>query len=65
MFVIYGYKKCEQYITTRSDYNTEGEMYFIRFWHCEMVMLDRAPRKHTWGVHPAVAGALAAAPLLP
>ena len=24
-------------------------------------MLDRAPRKHTWGVHPAVAGALAAA----
>ena len=27
-------------------------------------MLDRAPRKHTWGVHPAVAGALAAAVLL-
>ena len=26
-------------------------------------MLDRAPRKHTWGVHPAVAGALAAAAL--
>jgi hypothetical protein len=26
-----------------------------------MLMLDRAPRKHTWGVHPAVAGPLAAA----
>ena len=26
-------------------------------------MLDRAPRKHTWGVHPAVTGALAAAAL--
>ena len=26
-------------------------------------MLDRAPRKHTWGVHPAVAGALGAAAL--
>ena len=28
-----------------------------------MLMLDRAPRKHTWGVHPAVAGALAASGL--